>query len=146
MHGQCGKPGPSETEEAPWPEHAGMQTDTLPGQHMPRWRTAHRCRKPSCCRTPDSGSSRCCHELWPSLRRRRSRRRAAHRASTATWSPSARAHPPGGPAPRTESPGDSPAHRETRLSKEVWTEGMGSIDFCYIFCMFLGYVYVGCDD
>jgi hypothetical protein len=116
------KTSPIETEEAPCTGHAGMPTDARPGQHMPRGRTAHRCRKPSCCRTPDYGRSRCCH--GPSLRGRRSRRRATHRASTATWSPSALAHPPGGPAPRTGSPGASPAHREARLSKEVWTEGM----------------------
>jgi hypothetical protein len=95
---RCGKPGLRETVEAHCVGHAGMLTQASPGQHMPHGRTDHSCSKASCCRTPDSGCSLCCHELWSSLRGLRSRRRAAHQTSTGTWSPEARAHPPGGPA------------------------------------------------
>jgi hypothetical protein len=43
---------------------------------------------------------------------RRSRRRAAHRASTGTWSPASRAHPSWCPDPRPGFPGASPAIME----------------------------------
>jgi hypothetical protein len=63
--------------------------------------------KASCCRTPDPDRDVLPRELWRSPGGRRSRRHAAHRASTATWIPAARAPPPGCPAPRTGSPGAS---------------------------------------
>jgi hypothetical protein len=121
MHGQCEKPGPSRQRRL----QPARGTQECRQTHV-RGNTCPAGVLPTVAASPAAAGRRimAVHGVAMSCGHRCADDVPGAVPLTATWSPAARAHPPGGPAPRTGSPGASPAHREARLSKEVWTEGI----------------------
>lgn len=99
---------------------AAQDTQNCPQTHV-RGQVCCECANCATANRPRPAACRIlgCHELrrWPG--RRRSSRRAAHRASTGILSPAACAPSSWCPARCTRCPDASPARRRTPLSEEV---------------------------